>query len=243
MSRDKPLPPHFGTPLETPMTLAEQVYEQLEEMIVTLALPPGSLVSESSLSERLGIGRTPIREALQRLRADHLVVVLPRRAVMISEVHVEQHLLAFNVRRELERLIAPAAARRATEPERVRLLELASAMESAAEAGDVHLFLAIDREFHTLEARCAHNPYAAHAIAPLHSLSRRYWYIHHRQHGDIRRHAAVHSKLMRAIAAADERAAVQACEELLEYAEQVTVEPLGTMSLPAAAVAGEELGG
>ncbi len=232
-------PPNDVTPSEVPKTLAQQVYEQLEEMIVTLELAPGSLVSETSLSERLGISRTPIREALQRLRADHLVVVLPRRAVMVSEVHVEEHLLAFHVRRALERLIVPAAARRATAAERRRLLELADEMEAVGAAGDVHGFLAVDRHFHALEAACSHNPYAAHAIAPLHSLSRRNWYLHHRHHGDIQRQAGLHADLMRAIASGDEKAATEKCEVLLTWAERVTVEPLGTVTLSDLAAATE----
>lgn len=205
-------------------TLAQRAYRQLEEMIVTLELPPGSFVSEMSLSERLALGRTPIREALQRLRADHLVVVVARRGVMISEVRVEQHLLALNVRRALERVVVAGATRRSTPQERARLLELADEMDAAAAAGDERRFLAADREFNALEAQCARNPYAAKALAPLHSLSRRYWYMHQSQHGDIERPAKLHSALMRAIANGDEARALTASEALMAFAEQVTLE-------------------
>src|SRR5262249_44464891 len=95
-------------------SLTEKAYRQIEELIVTLQIPPGTVVSEAQLSERLAIGRTPIREALQRLARERLVVVLPRRGIMVSEINVRTQLRLLEVRRELERLIARSAARRAS---------------------------------------------------------------------------------------------------------------------------------
>ena len=74
-----------------------------------LELTPGSAVSEAMLSARLGIGRTPIREALQRLARERLVRILPRRGVIVSEIDVKSQLRLLEVRREIERLMARAA--------------------------------------------------------------------------------------------------------------------------------------
>ena len=93
-------------------SLTDEAYAQLEELIVTLQLRPGVAVSEATLSERLGIGRTPIREALQRLAREHLVVVLPQRGNLISEIDVRKQLRLLETRREVERLIVRWAARR-----------------------------------------------------------------------------------------------------------------------------------
>ena len=82
--------------------LADKAYRLLEELIVTLTLPPGSILSEPELSEKLAIGRTPIREALQRLAADSLVLIQPRRAIIVSDVHVSEHLVVLETRRILE---------------------------------------------------------------------------------------------------------------------------------------------
>jgi DNA-binding GntR family transcriptional regulator len=112
----------------------------LEELIVTLELPPGSVWSELQLSEKLGIGRTPVREALQRLQAHHLVKILPRLGAQITEINVTQQLLALEVRRVLERLIAEKAARRATPDERQQLLLMADTLEGMGNS-DVHKFL------------------------------------------------------------------------------------------------------
>jgi DNA-binding GntR family transcriptional regulator len=210
-------------PFEAP-TLAEQAYRRIEESIITLELAPGSFVSEARLSARLEIGRTPVREALQRLAAEHLVTVVPKRGVMISNVHVEQHLLALEARRALEEVVVVGAARRSSEAERARFRALATEMEAAARDGDEKRFLALDGEFNAFCAACARNLFAEQAITPLHALSRRYWYIHQRQHGDIARSARLHADLMRAIADGDDTAALAASDALMVYAEAVTRE-------------------
>lgn len=101
-----------GTAAAADATLTDRAYRALEEEIVTLRLPPGSVVSEALLSKRLAVGRTPVREALQRLARERLVVILPRRGIVVSEIDVAAHLRLLDVRRELERLLARSAARR-----------------------------------------------------------------------------------------------------------------------------------
>jgi DNA-binding GntR family transcriptional regulator len=93
-------------------TLTDRAYRLIEELIVTLALPPETILSEQSLAQRLGIGRTPIREALQRLARDGLVVILPRRGILVSQINLKTQMRLLEVRRELERLMAPNALRR-----------------------------------------------------------------------------------------------------------------------------------
>src|SRR5258707_1332685 len=103
--------------------LSEQARARLEEMIVSLELPPGSIWSEAELSAKLGIGRTPVREALQRLEGDHLVRILRRHGAQITEINVVEQLLLLELRRELDRTIAIHAARRSTARDRAQLLE------------------------------------------------------------------------------------------------------------------------
>ena len=88
--------------------MTEQAYRQLEEQIVTLRLKPGEFLSEYALAEGLAIGRTPIREALQRLAREGLVTILPRKGILVSETDPRKQLLVLEVRRELERLLCPA---------------------------------------------------------------------------------------------------------------------------------------
>src|SRR6478609_2474100 len=92
-----------------PDRLADIAHSKLEELIVTLELPPGSLWSEVSLSERIGIGRTPVREAVQRLAWERLVTIIRRHGIKISEIDVHEQMLVVEMRREVERLVATRA--------------------------------------------------------------------------------------------------------------------------------------
>ena len=197
-------------------TLTRQAHERLEEMIVTLELPPGSVVSEASLSAQLGIGTTPIREALQRLAREYLVQIFPRRGVVITAIDVRQQLQVLETRRELERLIARTAARRATPSEREAITALAERIERTADDPDPRAFLRIDAELKALSARAARNDIAAAAIVPLHAVSRRFWFYHHEAFPAGRTARTRHVALARAIASGDEAAAAAASDRLID---------------------------
>jgi DNA-binding GntR family transcriptional regulator len=197
-------------------------------MIVRLELPPGQSVSEALLSERLHIGRTPIREALQRLAREGLVRILPRRGIMVTDINVKAQLRLLELRREIDRLVARCAARRATEFERARFLELAQAFERAARRDDDVTFLRIDREFNELCLRAARNEFADTAMAAMAGLSRRFWYVHYKQAADMPVTAKLHAAVARAIARAAEAAAAEASDALLENIEAFTRTTLST---------------
>lgn len=191
-------------------------------MIVTLKLAPGAAVSEQELAASLGIGRTPIREALQRLARESLVAILPRRGILVSEVNVKRQLRLLEVRRELERLVARSAARRATDAERERFRALATQFEKSAKVNDDLTFMRTDREFNTLCSAASHNEFAAGAMSLMHSLSRRFWYIHYKQAADMPLTAKLHADIARAIAAGDEEKAARASDKLLDVIEKFT---------------------
>ena len=191
-------------------------------MIVTLKLLPGAAISETALSQSLGIGRTPIREALQRLARESLVAIFPRRGIFVAEINLKKQLRLLEVRRELERLIARSAARRATDAERAGLSEMADRFEAAAKVNDDVAFLRTDREFNTLCSVAAHNEFAALAMGLMHSLSRRFWYIHYKQAADMPLTAKLHANIARAIAAGDEDRAAKASDKLLDAIDKFT---------------------
>jgi DNA-binding GntR family transcriptional regulator len=203
-------------------SLTDEAYAQLEEQIVTLQLAPGAAVSEASLSERLGIGRTPIREALQRLAREHLVLVLPQRGYLVSEIDVKRQLRLLEVRREIERLIVRRAARRATPAEREEFAQLAASMYRAAERNDARSFVRGDKRFNDLCLQAARNEFAAGAMGLMHGLARRFWYLHYRQAADLPETARLHADTARAIAEGDEDAAGRALDALLDSIEAFT---------------------
>jgi DNA-binding GntR family transcriptional regulator len=203
-------------------TLTERAYRVLEEEIVTLALPPGEVVSEALLSDRLRIGRTPIREALQRLARERLVRIMPRRGIIVAAVDVREQLRLLEVRREIERMMARAAARRADPDQRARLRALADGMDRAAAHGDETAFLRLDRELNLLVIEATRNEFAAAAMTLMHGLSRRFWFIHWRQSADLPEAARVHAGLARAIADGKPEPAAAASDRLLDYIEAFT---------------------
>jgi DNA-binding GntR family transcriptional regulator len=203
-------------------TLTEQAYNRLEEMIVTLALAPGAVLSEQALCSELGIGRTPIREALQRLAREGLVLVLPRKAIIVTQADPRRQLLVLEVRRPLERLLAGASAERASAAERARFDAIAKGMEAAARSSDDLAFMRLDRALNALLAEAAHNEYASRAMRMLNGHSRRFWYLHYRQAADLPKIARLHADQARAIADGSAECAMALSDKLIDYVEGFT---------------------
>jgi len=207
-------------------TLTERAYRALEEAIVTLALQPGEVVSEAQLAARSGFGRTPVREALQRLARERLVRILPRRGIVVAAVDVGEQLRLLEVRREIERLVARTAARRADPAQRAALRRIADGMEAAAAMEGTTAaetaFLRLDRALHLLLLDAARNEFATAAMALMGGLSRRFWFLHGRRSADLGGAVAVHAALARAVADAEGEAAAAASDRLLDYIEAFT---------------------
>ncbi len=200
-------------------TLTDRAYRHLEEMIVTLQLPPGTAVSEQVLAQRVEIGRTPIREALQRLARDGLVVILPRRGILVSEINVRTQLRLLEVRRELERLLTRLAAERATASERHEFAQVAAGMlKSCAESDDL-AFMRLDRRLNHLVSETARNEFATRSMGLMHGLSRRFWYQHYKEVADLPLAARLHADVAQAIADGNAEAAASASDRLVDYIE------------------------
>jgi DNA-binding GntR family transcriptional regulator len=210
-----------------PQTLTEQAYRQLEERIVTLRLAPGEFLSEHALAEGLAIGRTPIREALQRLAREGLVTILPRKGILVSKTDPRKQLLVLEVRRELERLLARLGAQRASGEHRARFRQIADGMDRAARSNDDIAFMRLDRELNLLMSEAGHNDYAARAMRLLHGHSRRFWYMHYKVAADLPLCARLHAAQARAIAAGEAKRAEEATDRLIDYTETFTRATVG----------------
>jgi DNA-binding GntR family transcriptional regulator len=208
-------------------TLTDRAYRELEEEIVTLRIAPGSIVSEALLSRRLALGRTPVREALQRLNREGLVTILPRRGVVVSDIDVAGQLRLLDVRRELERLMVKSAARRSDPAQRRQFTMLAAGMERAARKSDDLAFMRLDRAYNLLLLDAAQNEFAASAMGLLNGLSRRFWYAHYQQSADLPLTARLHADIATAIAAADPAAAAEASDRLVSYIEAFARKSIG----------------
>lgn len=199
--------------------LRDLAYEQLEEAIITLRLPPGSVISELTLSEMFNIGRTPIREAIQRLAREHLLLVLPQRGLMVPEIDLKKQLKLLEMRREVERLICKSAARRATPAEREIFARLHDEFMHASITNDDVAFMRSDREFNKLSLVAARNEFSEGAMRLMQDLSRRFWHFHYKQAADLPEVARLHANVAQAIAMGDVAAAGEGLDRLLDNIE------------------------
>ncbi len=205
-------------------SLSDNAYRQLEELIVTLKIAPGSLVTEQDLSTTTGFGRTPVREAVQRLERDMLLRVIPRRGVLIEPIDVQRALMAIDVRAKVEPLLMERAARLADEVERRRFSWLADQMELSVVNADPLAFTRADREFNDLVTQCARHEVASRVNMPLHAIGRRIGYCNSQRttdHADAT--AAIHVRLVRSIVEEDFDGITTALAELFQAGRAIAL--------------------
>ncbi|GJE44702.1 hypothetical protein AEGHOMDF_3892 [Methylobacterium soli] len=198
-----------------------QAYLALEERIATLALAPGQVLSETSLAAMLGLGRTPVREALQQLAREGLVAVHPKRGVVITEIDVKRQLKMLELRRYLERYVVEAAATHATAAERRRFCEIADLMDDAGARGDGEAFLALDREFNLLLLTSAGNEFATNAMKLIQGLARRFWYAYG-DNANLGETTRLHAGIARCVAAQEREPATKYLDSLIDNVEEFT---------------------
>lgn len=206
------------------LSLTDEAYRLIEEMVVTLKLAPGSVVTEQELCKDLNIGRTPIREALVRLKQDGLVTVIPRRGILVQPIETSESLMTLEVRHLVETLIVERAARLSNDVDRHRFRHLADQMEKAAKDKAFVRFMRVDHAFNMLVAKCAQHPVAEKVIAPLHAVSRRLGFYYAQWHaGSIDETGHAHANIMRAIADGDEKRAREELEGLLQLSRKISL--------------------
>jgi DNA-binding GntR family transcriptional regulator len=155
-----------------------EAYHRIKERIITLKLPPASFIDEAQLSEELGIGRTPIREALIRLALENLIIILPRRGTIVADLNASDMHKLYEIRLALETTAVRLAAERATADEIAAMDDWSAQAAEAILTGDVLALLEIDIEGHRLFAQATHNEFLADAIERLLGPSLRlcYWF-------------------------------------------------------------------
>jgi DNA-binding GntR family transcriptional regulator len=207
-----------------PAPATARAYRILERMIVTLELAPGSIATEGGLIERVGLGRTPVREAIQRLAWEGLIEIRPRAGLAISPLNAADWVRVIDARSGVEQVLARSAARNTTAALAGRLDAAALAMRDAAEAGDVLAFLEADKALDEVIAAAADNAFAARVAAPLQTHSRRFWFRYQAATG-LAAAAERHVALIRAVLSAEPQRAGDEAKRLMgllyRYAEAV----------------------
>ncbi len=158
----------------SPSRASDQVESELRRLILTLELEPGLAVSESTLMQRYGWGRTPLREAFQRLAEQSLLQIIPRQGAVVTALNVFDFVEMMDA---MSLVIGPAAAlacKRLTEAELDQLDELVSQGEVAAACGDFERLSELDYQFHSVLAQATGNRYLGDYLCHLHQIARRF---------------------------------------------------------------------
>jgi len=164
------------------MTAAQVAYLRLKEMITTLALAPGSTVQEGELQQQLGVGRTPLREALHRLSHEHMLHIYPRRAVVVAKLGFKEIAQIFELRLTLEATAASLAAQRLTQDEITTLRTLGMDLHASRARLDIVHFLRCDHAFHRAIAQYACNDYLTEYVDHVLTLNLWLWHTYFATH-------------------------------------------------------------
>ncbi len=200
----RPGPDRAGGAAGTPRSLADLAYHQIQDLLVRLAIRPGAPINEEDLCLRLGLGRTPVREALKRLEHERLVVAYPRRGTFATEINVTDLTHIFEVRAVIEPAAAASAARHATPADRAAFRALAADLGSAAGlAGQPGELMSLDMRIHRAIYAATHNPYLEDTLVRYGNLATRIWCIFLDRLADMASHVAEHRELLQALADGD----------------------------------------
>jgi DNA-binding GntR family transcriptional regulator len=202
-----------GTAVEASL-LADRAYVAIRELIVSLELQPGGLIDERRLVESLGIGRTPVREALRRLAQEQLVEVFPRRGMFVTGVDVRDLARISEVRAALEPEAARLAAARATEEERDELASLGDRIKRGAD------LMVLDERIHRTVYAAAHNDLLEKTLGEYYVLALRIWKIALDRAEDLEEAVEAHRDLIQAIVVGDGDRAAEVMRAHVEDFEQ-----------------------
>ena len=161
--------------------LSQTAYERIKQKIVSLELSPGAVIDEASLRAELNLGRTPIREALQRLSQEKLVIIVPRRGMFVTEIGIIDLHRLFEMRLVLESLAARQAAQRGSDKHWQQMeTVLAGLPEKGHNQGldiDNEALITVDKACHEIMYAAADNEFLQDTLITLYALSLRLWHF------------------------------------------------------------------
>jgi len=201
--------------------LSDRAYQLIRHKIITLELPPLAPIDEQALMEDLHLGRTPIREALQRLASEDLVIFAPRRGMFVSEVSITDLQKIFEMRMVLEGFCARLAVQRASEEQLAEIQKAIADLDRVPD-GNSRALMAIDEQFHQSLYKAANNEFLADTLGRLHALSHRIWHLVLDRLGDVRGAMEQHVEITQALKERDEaRAEALLQQHIAEFQQEI----------------------
>ena len=184
----------------------ERAYVLIRDQIVTLKLAPGAVIEEAHLRQELGLGRTPIREALQRLAHENLVTFVPHRGTFVCDINLTDLHRLTEVRVEMEGYAARLAAERGSAGDRAAMEALMQELETIDES-DAHTLIRLDQRIHRQVYRATRNPFLQAMLEESFNLSLRIWFLGLDRGVRLKEAVEEHRQLLDAIVSRDARKA------------------------------------
>lgn len=200
-------------------TKAEIAAEQLEAAIVDCRIAPGTVMTETEISEFVGLGRTPVREALMKLANENLVR-LSRAGVVIPELNPMTMLKLLEPRSLIERLCIEKAVERLVEEDKAHIQTVIDGLLNLS-SDDRNGFMALLRRMHHILAQSSKNEFILQSIKTTQGLSRRFWCFYASDE-DQQYCTELYIRQMRALQNRDKDSALAASAELIEYLQNFT---------------------
>jgi DNA-binding GntR family transcriptional regulator len=205
------------------LSLADRAYQHLRDKLIMLEIRPGEAINDGQAAAELGVGRTPVREALKRLESDHLVISYPRRGTFATVVDITELADVSDVRELLEPLAARRAAVNASAEMRAQLRQVARTI-SAIEArpDDKRELMRYDLTVHRLIYRASGNPHLEDTLVRYDNLATRIWCLVLDKVPSVKGHITEHVRLLEAVADGDaERAGTLAFEHVSSFEKTI----------------------
>ena len=205
------------------ISLATQVFEKLEEDIITGVYPRGDVLTELRLVEQLGVSRTPIREALRRLEQERLIADSGKGSVVLG-ITLEDLVDIMDIRQRVEGLAAYYATQNLTEEGREELRQISELQDFYFEKQDIDNLRKMDDKFHDAIYRLTGRPVLRDTLVPLHRKSQRYRKISIEDKSRFEDSAREHKEIYRAIISGDAELAAELISVHIEHAKKNMIE-------------------
>lgn len=199
-------------------SLEEKVYIELQDAILSESIKKGEALTEISLSEKLGVSRTPVRSALQRLAEDGLIKIVPNRGAVVLGVTKEDILDIYRIRMRLEGLASAMAAEKMTEDMKKKLAETVELSEFYLQKNNTENLKELDTSFHRIIYEASGSRTLARILSDLHLHTKGYRRISLAIPGRLERTTMEHREILNAILAGDAEKADKLTSEHIEHA-------------------------
>lgn len=199
--------------------LSKTAYDLIRHKIVSLELAPGEVIDETALREELDLGRTPIREALQRLALEQLVTIIPRRGMFVTEIRLTDLQRLFEVRVPLEAQAARLAAKRGLPQHWVDMQEVLDGIPADGKISNER-WMIHDQACHQIMYEAADNQFLTDSLTNLYTLSLRLWYFALADMDDVGSAVSQHQAILDALRDGKDNEAADLLEKHIRHFQE-----------------------